>query len=63
MPASRQYKARDKVSRVLTRSVNVCLDENVHTTDAIKLNLLILVVTPIAHSGHVGAASIILLVT
>lgn len=42
--------------------MNICLDHNVDTTDAVKLNLLILVVAPVTNPGHVSAAGLELLV-
>lgn len=43
--------------------MNIGLDENVDTTNTIKLNLLILVLSPIAHADQVGSTSVVLLVT
>jgi len=45
------------------RSVDIGFDENVDAADAVKLDLLVLVVAPIAHASHVGSSSIVLLVT
>lgn len=38
--------------------MNVCLDHDIDTTDAVKLNLLILVVAPVTNLGHVSAAGV-----
>lgn len=45
-----------------TGPVDVGLDENVYATDAVELQLLVLVVPPVAHLGHVRPASVILVV-
>lgn len=42
--------------------MNVGLDENVDTTNAVQLNLFILVFSPVTHANHVLSASVILLV-
>jgi hypothetical protein len=46
-----------------TGTVNIGLDENVDTTNAVKLDLLILVLSPVTHADQVCAASVVLLVT
>lgn len=46
-----------------TRSVHIGLDKNIDATDAVQFYFFILVVSPIAHTGHVGTSSIVLLVT
>jgi len=43
--------------------VNICLDENIDASNTIKLNLFVLVVAPVTHPSHVGAAGVVLLVT
>lgn len=43
--------------------MNISLYNNVDTTNTIELYLLILVVAPITHLGHVLAPSVVLLVT
>lgn len=43
--------------------MDISLDENVDTSNAIKGNLDILIVAPITHLGHVSAAGDILLVS
>lgn len=45
-----------------TGTVNISLDEDVDTTNAVKLNLLILVLSPVTHADQVCAASVVLLV-
>ena len=40
----------------------VSLDHNAHTADGVKLYLLVLVTTPVAHLRHIVAAGLILLV-
>lgn len=44
-------------------SVNVGLDEDVDATNAVKLNLFILVLAPVTHADQICAAGIVLLVT
>ena len=46
-----------------TGAVNIGLDQNVDTTDAVQWDFNVLVLTPIAHLGHVCAAGVVLLVT
>lgn len=46
-----------------TRPVNISLHKDVDTTDAIKLNLLVLVISPVAHFGHVLPSSVVLVVS
>src|SRR5579859_154746 len=46
----------------LTRSVHIRFDENVDPTNSVQVNLFVLVVSPIAHSGHVSSACVILLI-
>lgn len=43
--------------------MDIGLDENVHATNSVKLNLLVLVLSPVTHADHVGAAGIVFLVT
>ena len=43
--------------------MNISLDQNVDTTNAVKLNLLILVIAPVTEPGHVSATSLELRVT
>jgi hypothetical protein len=43
--------------------VNVCLDQNVNATNAVKLNLHVLVIPPVAHSNEVFPTRIIFLVS
>ena len=45
-----------------TGTVNVSLDEDVDTTNAVKLDLLVLVLAPVTHANQVCAASVVLLV-
>lgn len=42
--------------------MDISFDKNVHATNSVKLDLDILVVAPVAHSSHVSAAGIVLLV-
>ncbi len=42
--------------------MDIGLDENVDTANAVELDLLVLVVPPVAHPGHVGSAGIVLFV-
>lgn len=46
----------------LTTSVYISLDQNADTSNAIQLNLLVLVVSPVTQFGHVFAASIVFFV-
>lgn len=46
----------------LTGSMHVGLDENVHSANAVELYLLVLVLTPVTHAGHILPSRIILLV-
>lgn len=46
-----------------TGTVNVCFDQNVDTTDAVKLNLLVLVLPPVTHSNEVFPTRIIFLIS
>lgn len=43
--------------------MNFGLDEDVDATNAVKLNLLILVLPPVTHANQVGTASVVLLIT
>jgi len=43
--------------------VDIRLDEDVDSTDSVKLNLLILVLPPVSQLDKVGAASVIFLVS
>lgn len=45
-----------------TRAVNVGLDKDVDTANAVELNLFVLVVSPVTHAGHVCPPSVVLLV-
>lgn len=42
--------------------MDISLDKNVDTTDAVQLDLSVLVLSPVAHPRHIGASSIVLLV-
>lgn len=42
--------------------MDISLDDNVHTTNAIELNLFILVISPVTHGGEVGPAGGVFLV-
>lgn len=42
--------------------MDIGFDEDVDTTDAVQLDLGVLVLSPVAHTRHVGATSIVLLV-
>jgi hypothetical protein len=43
--------------------MDIGLDQNVDTTNAVELDLLILVLPPVTHLSHVGTSSVVLLVT
>lgn len=43
-------------------AVDIGLDKDVNTANAVKLHLLVLVLAPVAHADEVGAAGIVLLV-
>ena len=42
--------------------MHICLDHDVHATDTIELDFLVLVLTPVAHPCHVLAVRLVLLV-
>lgn len=42
--------------------MDISLDNNVHTTNSIKLNLFVLVLSPVAHADEVRPTRVILLV-
>lgn len=42
--------------------MNISLDDNVHTTNSIKLNLLVLVLPPVTHADQICPAGVIFLV-
>jgi hypothetical protein len=46
-----------------TRSVNIGLHNNVHSSNSIELDFLILVVSPVTHSRHVFTSGVVFLVT
>lgn len=46
-----------------TGPVNVGLDDDVDAANPIKFHFIVLVVSPVAHAGHVGPAGVILLVS
>lgn len=41
----------------------VCLDENVHSANAVQRELFVLVLTPVSQPGHVSTTSVELLVS
>lgn len=43
--------------------MDVSLDKDVDTADAVKFNFLVWVESPVAHARHVRSASVVLLVT
>lgn len=43
--------------------MNISLDDNVHATNPIKLDLLVLVLPPVTHADQVSPASVVLLIT
>lgn len=45
-----------------TGTVNVSLDEDVDTTNAVQLDLFVLVLAPVAHANQVCAAGVVLLI-
>merc|ERR1711964_534805 len=42
--------------------MNICFDEDVDTADAVQLDLLVLIIPPITHAGHVFSTRVVLLV-
>jgi hypothetical protein len=46
-----------------TGTVDIGLDQNVDTTNAIQLNFLVLVLSPVTHANEISAASVVLLVS
>lgn len=42
--------------------MDICFDEDVDPADAVELDLLVLVVSPITHTGHVFSAGIVFFV-
>ena len=43
--------------------MNIRLNENIHATNAVQLNLFIFVMSPIAHAGHICPASVVLFIS
>lgn len=43
--------------------MNFSFDEDIDPSNPVKLNLLVFVLSPVAHSRHVGSASIVLFIT
>jgi hypothetical protein len=48
---------------VPTRTMNICLDDNVNATNTIQLHLVVFVISPVTHLGHIGPTGIVLLVS
>jgi hypothetical protein len=42
--------------------MHIGFDEDVHASDAVEWNLLILVLPPVAHTGHVDAVGLVFFV-
>lgn len=62
-PLALQFMTQQSCNSTLTTPVNIGLDQNIHTTDTVKRNFLVLVLTPIAHFGHISAIGIVLFVS
>jgi hypothetical protein len=45
-----------------TRSVDISFDKDIDATNAVQFNLLVFVISPIAHPGHVCSTGIVFLV-